>query len=472
MPTHKRGVTVMLVLVFMGVFILIVGTISSYVFTQAKYGRAKYAREQALHLAEAGLEYYRWFLAHYPNNLTNGTGLPGPYVQNVSDPEGAGVGTYSLTVQGSTQCGVVQWVDISSQGKATIAPTFPRTLTARYMKPSVAEYSYILNANVWAGADRNIIGPYHSNGGIRMDGTNNSDVTSSVATWLCDASFGCSPTQTRNGVFGSGSGSAFWQYPVPTVDFAGMAINFSTLQTYAQTSGIYLNHSNSAGTDQRGWRIIFRSDNTIDAYRVTGTSGASSLHVDDLSQWYTDYHTITNQTYVGRYTIPSNCALIFVRGKTWIEGTVASKVTLVAADTGSFSPDIILNGNISYTTTDGSVGLTAIAERSVLYGLQIPDNMSVRGVFVAQNGYYGRNLYACTYSPYHIRNSLTVHGTVVSNGRVGTQWTYSGVSGCGSGATSGFLTRTDTYDRLLAFSPPPFTPSASQDYRFVLWREQ
>lgn len=76
--THKeRGITVMLVLVFMGVFGLGVATLASYIFTQANVSRAKLAREQAFSISEAGLEYYRWFLAHNPNNLTNGTGQAG-----------------------------------------------------------------------------------------------------------------------------------------------------------------------------------------------------------------------------------------------------------------------------------------------------------------------------------------------------------------------------------------------------------
>lgn len=483
---HTRGVTIMLVLAFMGVFGIIIVTVSSYAMQQGKYGRALFAREQALHIAEAGLEYYRWFLAHYPNDLTDGTGQPGPYVHAVVEPEGGQIGSYSLVVASSTQCGVSQWIDITSTGRSDANQTFSRTLSARYMKPSVAEYNSILNANVWVGADRSVFGPYHTNGGVRMDGTNNAEVTSSVSSWTCDGSFGCSPTQSKPGVWGAGSGSALWSYPVATIDFAGIATNFSTLKTYAQNDGLLLEptrvllngiqqgstFSSVGGSDQRGFRVVFNSNGTVSVYRVTSTSGVTALHIDNLSQWTTDYHTITAEVLHGTYTLPSDCALVYAQAKTWIQGTVSGKLTLVAADTGAYNPDIILNNNISYNTTDGSTGLTAIAERSVLYPLVIPSTMTVRGIFVAQSGYYGRNLYPCWYSPNDIRTSLTVHGTVVSNQRVGTKWTYSGVSGCSSGSTSGFLTRTDTYDRLLAFAPPPFTPTVSADHVFVLWREQ
>jgi hypothetical protein len=489
-PGKERGVTVMLVLAFMGIFLFLLGTILSYVLTQGKFGRALYAREQALNISEAGLEYYRWFLAHNPNILINGTGLVSPYTHVVNDPESGRVGEATITATANLACGSLQWVDMTSVGRADISSNFPRTLAARYMRPSVAEYSALLNANVWAGADRVISGPYFSNGGIRMDGSNNSTVQSAMATWACDSSFGCSPTQSRPGVWGAGSGSALWSFApnVASFDFTGIATNFSTMQNYANTIGIKLNPTNvrvggvqqggtfsSVGsTDQRGFRVVLRSDNTIDVYRVTGTDGAESIHTDNPGVWTTDYHTITNSTYVGRYTIPSGCPVIYAQAKVWLEGVVGNKVTVIAADTGSFTPDIILNNNITYASGTGSSGLTAIAERSVLIPLVSPDVMTVRGVFVAQSGYFGRNYYTTSgdhdvpssYDSYVQQSLLTTIGTVVSNGRIGTQWTCSGVY------CSGYAQRVDTYDRLLAFSPPPFTPAASPDYKFVLWREQ
>jgi hypothetical protein len=201
-----RGVTTLMIIIFMSVFLLILGALSSFALEEARYGNAILDREQALNSADAGLEYYRWFLAHNPGNLTNGTGSAGPYAYAVNDAEtGANIGNASISVVGNTQCGVVQSIDITSVGKSTLNPGFPRTLFARYMQPSVAGYSYLLNSNVHAGADRVITGPYFSNGGINMDGSNNSTVSSAVSTWVCDSSYGCSPTQnSAPGVIGAG----------------------------------------------------------------------------------------------------------------------------------------------------------------------------------------------------------------------------------------------------------------------------
>jgi hypothetical protein len=465
---RQAGVTVMLVLVFMGIFTLLLAGLSGYVFTESRIGRANYARETSFQAAEAGLEYYRWFLAHNQNNLTNGTGNPGPYVQNVTDSDGNTVGSYSLAIAGNSSCGTLQSIDITSTGSSAADPTFKRVLQARYAKPSVAEYAYIINSDVWAGADRVITGPYQVNGGIRMDGTNNSIVSSSVNTWTCTASFGCSPNQIEPGVFGAGSGSALWKYPVPQVDFAGIASNFTTLKSLAQTSGVYF--PSIGVSDQTGYHVIMKSNNTFDVYTVTKTSSAKGLHIDDMSAYQDDYDTITAQTFKGNYAIPSSCSVIFFENKVWLEGTVSGKVTLIAAaPSSSYSPDIILNNNITYTTADGTVGLTAIAEHSIRIPLHVPHTMAVRGIFIAQTGYFGRDLYTCTYAPDDELTQLSVAGTVVSNLRVGTQWSYS-QSGCSG--TSGFDTRLDSYDKVLAQSPPPFTPAWSPTPFFVVWKEQ
>lgn len=495
MQNHTRhlrrelGATTLLVVAFMGVFMLILSAVAGFALELAKYGRGVTNREQALHSAEAGLEYYRWFLAHYPNNLTNGTGSPGPYTYTVSDPEGASMGSASLSVSASAQCGVNQWIDITSVGKAAGDERFTRTLFARYMRQSVAAYSYVLNTSVWAGADRTITGPYFSNGGIRMDGSNNSDVMSAQATWNCTTSYGCNPAQaTAPGVVGPAStGSALWRYPVASVDFAAIASNFTTLKGYAQSFGLYFAPAPGVAT-QRGYHLIFNSNGTVTVRRVTATvSGIpsySNSYVDSdrasYGGWTPSENTmIASETLVNTYTIPTSCGIIFVDDHAWIEGTVRGKVTVVVAtpsDTAT-SPSAYLIGDIAYTSYDGTNGLAVLAEGNVLFPLTSPDTMTVHGIFVAQSGWYGRNFYTAdsatygsyavpaAYASYPTRTRLTTNGTVVSNMRTGTSWGSGGVT------TSGYLTRVDAYDELQAIAPPPFTPAVSTDYGFRLWRE-
>lgn len=476
----------MLVIAFMGIFLLIMGTITSYAFQQSKYGRALYGREQALAIAEAGLEYYRWFLAHNPGNLTNGAGQPGPYTYTVNDPEGGVLGTASLSVVGNSQCGVLQSIDLTSKGTSNLNPGFPRTIAVRHMQPSVAQRSIFSQSSVWYGSGENLSGPALSNNGFRMDGASNSTVSSAVSTWSCDSSFGCSPTQTKPGVFGSGSNFLLWSYPVSSIDFAGMTTNLSTLKGYAQASGIYLSgtanyvanvqqgssYSSVAGTATKGYHLVLNNDGSMDVYRVTSTNSVPGYRVDG-SGWNTDYDIIASQTYMNTFTPPSGCALVYVQGTMWLEGTASGKYTIVAADpSAGFNPDVILYNNISYATNDGATGLAVISEYSVRVPINSPDTMSIRGIFVASNGYFGRDYYdssvGSTYQSYVHRSQITVAGTIVSSQTPTLNWG----SSPNPPYDSGYNATQYNFDQVLAFQPPPFTPVAGTDYGFVLWREQ
>ncbi len=476
MYTRAKGFLLVLVLVFGAIFFLMAAGFVGYVVTQGNVVREKHAREQALDIAEAGLNYYRWYLAHYPDDTTNGTTTPGPYVHPYLDPEGAAIGQFSLAIASSTHCGDVYAMDIVSTGKTYANPDVKRTIYGRYARPTVTEYAYIINANVWAGADRTIIGPYHSNGVIRMDGTNNSTVSSGQENWVCDGSMSCTPGSTgsvKNGVYGDGPNKTLWSFPSPPINFTGLTVDLAAMQQKAKTGGgLYFGPSGSYG-----YRIRFNSNGTITVYRVTNTT--SYWGYSQESDWQTERHVISNSTTVGTYAIPPACSVIFVEDKVWLEGTVSGKVTIAAADvdTAGVNPSIILNNSITYA--NATSGLLAIGEQDVLVGLSVPDDMALSGIFVAQNGRFGRNHY-CTsdcdshsgdqglpsaLDQYVKRDSLTVNGTIVSNAREGTKWVS------GSTYLSGFETRYNSYDRNLVSDPPPLTPETSDTYRFIEWRE-
>jgi len=473
----QKGYLLVLVLVFGSIFFVITSAFVGYVITQSKISQLRLNKVQTLNIAEAGLDYYKWFLAHNPTDITNGTGLPGPYVHQYVDPEGGPVGEFLLDVGGATVCGDIYAVDITSTGYTYQNPGSTRTIFGRYARPTVAEFSYIINANVWAGADRVIVGPYHSNGVIRMDGTNNSTVSSGQETWVCDGSMSCAPGavgSTVDGVYGAGPNSTLWSFPSPPINFTGLTVDLSAMQSKAQTGGgRYIPPSGAFG-----YRIVFRNNATIDVYRVTNTTSYWGFSTTD--GWLTERHVISNSTFVANYPVPANCSIIFVEDKVWLEGVVVGKVTIAAADvdTPGVDPSIILNNNITYA--NATSGLLAIAERDVLVGLVVPDNMTLNGIFIAQNGRFGRNHYCqndCSsvagdqglpnaLDPYVFRNNLIVNGTIVSNGREGTKWTSNGAF------VSGFNNRTNAYDRNLVSAPPPLTPKVSDTYRFIEWREE
>lgn len=467
--SRSRGFIMLQALVYGTIFLTVLGALASFSLTQNKVQTSATGKSKALALAEAGLEYYRWHLAHFPGDLQNGTGQPGPYTIAQTDPEGGTIGSYTLTITGNQSCGQTASIDIISKGTPSDGSGVSRTIKARYAQPTVAQYSYILNDSVWAGSDRVINGPYHSNGGVRMDGTANAPVTSSLSSWLCTSDFGCSPNATKNGVFGSGPNSTLWSYPTPQVDFNAISADFNTLKTTAQSAGLYFARYSSGSANSaaywKGYHLIFNSNGTVTVRRVTSTNSTSIQPVNPADS-DTDHTIIRNETNLGTYTIPAGCGLIYVEDNTWIEGIVPQKVTVVVANvvnTG-VAPNAMLPDNISYA--NASAGLTVIAENDVLVTGDSPTNMTLNGVFIAQGGAFGRNYYGCP-SSYEPRGTLTIHGTTVSNKRTGTKWE----NGCYNG-DAGYQTRIDAYDRLLATDPPPFTPRISTDYEFVDWREQ
>lgn len=466
-----RGFLMLTAIVFGAVFLSVLGALASYVLSENNLQSNVTAKSRGFAIAEAGLEYYRWHLAHFANDLQNGTGAAGPYIIPYNDPEGGQTGTIKLDITGNTSCGEVTSVDISSTGTPIESASAARTVVARYSRRTVASYSYVLNESVWAGADRIINGPYHSNGGVRMDGTANAPVTSSLTSWLCTSSFGCSPSRTVNGVFGNGPNQQLWSFPEPQIDFAGIATDFGSLKTKAQAQGLYLprySSGNSNGSAYwKGYHLIFNANGTVTIRRVIATTRLDVTPVNS-SDDSTDRILIHNENSYSTYTIPSSCGLIFVEDNVWIEGTIPSKVTVVAANitNSNVVANAYLTDNIVYASADGTDGLTLIAQNNILIAPDAPQNMTLNGIFVAQTGAFGRNLYDCP-SSYEPRGSLTILGSTVSNKRTGTKW----INGCGW-SDGGFQTRVDAFDRKLSTNPPPFTPVVSVDYSFVDWREQ
>jgi hypothetical protein len=490
---QSKGSIMLLVIVFGGIFFTMLVALSGFILVQNRAQEVSRTRAEAFNIAEAGLNYYRWFLSHFPGNTTNNTGHAGPYVIPYNDPEGGTAGTYSLSIAGNSVCGVIQSIDVTSAGTPSDASGVTSTLWARYAKPSVARYSMIIGDSTWF-VGTVFHGPMHSNGGLRMDDTkNNAPVSSSVSSWSCDSSFGCDGSTgnpangaTVPGIFGTGLNQNLWSYPTPQADFTAIAAGtdgFSSLKTIANASGLYFARVSTTAHPYYGYHLIFNNNNTVTVKRVTSVSTSLwSVPVDGSSgSFIKDYSLIaTNgETTLGTYPIPSNCGLIFVEDNTWIEGTVSGKVTIVAAnvaDTGVY-PNIVITNNILYTAFDGSVGLTAIASHNLLIGPNTPQNLTLDGIFVAQSGAFGRNWYYDCYtgsSGYQYRGTLSMLGTIVSAKRQNNYWTWTGGCSGTQGRWSGYpdSTWTFVFDRQNSTNPPPFTPFTSTQWQFIDWQQK
>ena len=467
----QKGYVVISVIVFGAVFAVILGGLTGFIFIQNSSQRIKDNRTRATQIAEAGIDYYKWFLAHFPGDIYNGEGASstGPYVIEYEDPETGTIGTFELDIAGETVCDQITSVEITSTGYTSERPDIQKEIYARYARPSVAQYSYIINGNVWFDESESIAGPVHANGGVRMDGLNYSVVTSGVDNWLCTSNFGCSPDTTQNGVFGTGTNPHLWKYPVPQIDFAGITTDIVELKDLAQTSGYY-----HAPTSKSGYLVDFLSNGTFDVHRVNETGQIWNYNEED--GWVKKHERITQNQFVGNFSTPPDCTVAFFEDNVWVQGEVNGKYVIVSADLINPGVDttVYLVDDITYVNGNGEDGLTVIAEKDVLIPLESPDEMVLHGIFVAQNGRFGRNRYnvsnpnkiPAALADFATRTSLAIVGTVVSNDPVQAKW-FTGTT-----FDSGYATRTIAFDRDLTTAPPPFTPTFDDNFTFVEWREE
>ena len=255
MKKFQQGSITPPVLIISGAFIIVVYALLLILSLQLDFSHRQVASEQALHIAEAGVNYYRWHLAHDPDDFQDGTGESGPYIHDY----------YSSVVTISS----TGWTDQYSRVK--------RTITAQYGKPSLARFSFLQNASSWYGNGITVYGQIHSNNGIRMDGVNMSLVTSAMETYLCGSETGCWPPEYKEGVWGSGGGDhGLWQFPVPVVDFDAISFDFAYMRQQAQEIGLYL-----APSGRSGYHLVFNADGTVTVYQVTRTRYYRAYDPDD-----------------------------------------------------------------------------------------------------------------------------------------------------------------------------------------------
>lgn len=456
----NKGAIISLVLVFGTIFLLIFGGLVSFISIQFRQSKQKVAFNEALAIAEAGVNYGRWHLAHAPDNYD----FSGVYDYN--DPEGEKVGQFSLEI---TQLGVCSaMVIIESTGWTENFPRTKRTVSVRYGKPSLAQYAFLTNSDVWFGEDEELKGPFHSNGGIRMDGEQNALSTSAKETYLCQYYHGCSPPQTKPGIWGAGNGEedGLWEFPVPAVDFNAITSNLAQLKTEAQDGGYYFGPSGAFG-----YHIQFKNNGTFDLSKVTRLK-SNVWGMDTQGNWRYESNDIDKEKFIQNYPLASEeCSaqnLIFIEdSKIWVDGVIKEKATIVAAqfpDNPSTNASIIINGNIIRADPKATL-LGLIAQKDILVPLYSPNILEIQAVMIAQKGAVQRLYYSNSYNPWHTRNRIMVRGSIVTN----QVWTWTWVSGGGS-VVSGYRNTESYYEPDLIYSPPPFLPGAG-DLQFISWEE-
>lgn len=476
----ENGQLLIPIIIFSSIAIVLMGGIISWSNITIQANRRLFTREQAIQLAEAGIDYYRWHLAHAPTDFQDGTGGPGPYIHEINDKNGNRVGQFSLSITppliGSTR------VVIESTGRPE-GSTIERTIRVEMAIPSLARYAVAANDVIRFGQGTEVFGPIHSNQGIRFDGIANNLITSALVSYNDPDHTGGSefavhthvnpppgtgvndtfrpleappnPVPSRTDVFRVGR-----QFPVPAIDFIGFTSDLAQMKSDAQLSGRYF-----ASSGAQGYQIVLRTNDTFDIFRVnTQTNPSSSCaNAGNFQPGWGTWSVNTRQL-LGNHPIPSN-GIIFVEDNVWVEGAInTARVTIAAGrfpDNPATRPQITVNNNLIYTNYDGQDVIALISQGNLNVGLSSQNNLRIDAALVSQNGRVGRYFYASQCGSSHIRNSITLYGMIATNQRYGFAYTDG----------TGYQDRDIIYDANLLYSPPPSFPLTSDQYETISWQE-
>jgi len=478
-----RGVVLLNVLIFSAVAISIVTFFITWASSSVKITKKTLYKEQAFQIAEAGIDYYRWHLAHSPSDFQDGTGIEGPYTHTFYDKDGNDIGNFTLTITPPITGSTI--VTIKSEGHVNEYPSIKRTIQSKLAIPSFAKFAIVANDVMRFGEGTEVFGPIHSNGGIRFDGIAHNLVTSATSSYndpdhTGNNEFGVhthlnvgggvnntfrsleapptDPVPTRSDVFLVGR-----QFPVPQADFTGITNDLSLIKTNANADGKYLAPS---GSPSLGYHIVLKTDDTYDLYKVTSLVSASSNCSTYSSGGDTTWGTwsINEETFLGNFANPAN-GLIFVEDNVWINGQIdTARITVASGvfpDSANTRKSIFINQDLLYTNYDGQDVIGLIAQKDITVGMMSEDDLRIDAALMAVNGRAGRYYYSSYCSPYHLRSVITLYGMIGTSKRYGFAYTNG----------TGYDIRTIIYDANLLYGPPTSFPLTSDKYSTISWDE-
>ena len=466
---RQAGMIIVQTIVFATVVVIIISALSSWTATTVKAGRIAFNREQALQSAEAGIDYYRWHLAHSPTDYQDGTGGAGPYIHPLKDKSGNTVGQFSLDITpppiGSTV------VKIKSTGLSSLDPTYLRKIESRVAKPSIAKYSVVGNNAMRFGSGTEIFGPVHVNGGIRFDGLAHNIVTSGATTYTDSDSDACTGNSwgvhTCLGTDDPPPPTAFPSRPdvfeagrlisQPVIAFSSFTTDLAILQANAIANGFY---RDVAGVGFVGYHIVLKTNDTFDLYKINNWASLGNCS-GTASSW-----SIGTQTLQGNYSFPTN-GVIFIEDHVVIDGQInGARLTVTAADLPAPSDpvnykNIIINNDLSYTYYDSTDSIGLIGQGAIMVGMISEDNLKIDAALIAQNDRVGRFYYTGSSCVYKNRSIISLYGMIASYARYGFAYTNG----------TGYTTRNIVYDANLLYAPPPNFPLTSSQYNILSWQE-
>lgn len=461
LKNKKSGYILIQVIVFSAIVVYLLGALMGWAVINIKASKQSSDQEQARQIAEAGIDYYRWHLAHAPTDFYDGTGISAPYTHNFEDKNGNIIGNFTLNITPPTLGSTL--VTIESTGKVNADPNISKKIKVELAKPSIAKYAVVANDNMRFGAGTEVFGPIHSNGGIFFDGIAHNIVSSGVASYTDPDT-----KHTEFGVHTSISPADPWppadvpdrpdifqtgrQFPSPAVDFSGITADLAQMKTAAQADGFW---QAGSGSNRYGYHIILKTDHTFDLRKI-------KTLIPDCSN--TAWSIETEDSTIN-YPMPEN-GLIFLEDNVWVSGQInGDRLTIIAAvlpDAVATRKNITINNDLLYSHYDGTDVIGLIAQNNINVGLISEDNLKIDAALIAQKGRVGRYYYSATCSPtYYKRQTLTLSGMIGTYLRYGFAYT----------GGFGYQNRNLNYDANLLYAPPPSFPLTSDQYITLSWEE-
>jgi len=423
---------------------------------------------RAFSIAEAGIEYYRWHLAHAPQDFEDGTGSAGPYIHNYYDKDGNLIGAFTLTIMPPPAGSTV--VMIQSAGTVLADSSIKKIIQVKMAIPSFAQYAWALNDFVSFGTSAQVYGAIQSNAGIHFDGVAHNLVASALTT-STDPDTGLTqwavytdnspadpqpPTAlpSRPDVFMAGRSIG-----VPAINFTQLTQNLSTIKAQAQASGTYFASSTVSGYD-----LALATSGLYTIYKVTALTAAPN-HCTNPGQTGWGTWSIATESLFATGTIPANGDMFF-EDNLWVRGTINNKRVTIAAgrfpDNPTTRASITVNNRVTYTNYNGSDTLALIAQNNLNIGLMSDDSLRIDGALVAMNGSIQRYSYPSTQCGITgSRTLLTTDGMLATNIRSGFYYS----------SNDGYQARNYNYDGNLLYAPPPSFPLSTSQYSIISWDE-
>lgn len=443
LKTKRKGSYLPVILMASVLFLAFSLAIITLSMSNVKIANLHNNKITSMSIAEAGINYYLWHLAHNNEDYCDGqascdsnTGFKHDY----TDESGKVLGTYELFITPPSPG--ESSITVKSVGKVNgKSPT--RTVVTTIGMPSFTKYTLLVDGEqLWVGSREKIDGTVHVNGsGMYNEGEITGDASSTESTYK-SWNWGTQP-----GVAGPGKFGGQKLFPIPRVDFNQIDVDIRSIRDGAKNQGKG-DYYDNAPAGSSGYHIVLKADN-YELYKVT------KFNNTDLN--------ITQESLLGTHSYPSE-GVIFLEDNTWVNGAINNqKVTIIAADpeqNGSKRKRIVIPDLVKYTNYDGSDKIGLITQTDILVAKTAPNDMEIDAAMIAKDGEIRIN----DYNGLH-KGNMRVYGSMAH--KTGLIWTYD----LGGGVWTGFKTTETMIDQHNVLNPPPKFPLTGT-YVILSWREE